>query len=131
MMTKKNTFEFTENTYILGVWFAEGNNYGNMQIWVSKEKSKEDWVTEIRFRYYQDGNIFDSDDKRSGMVFRFEETSEDAVIKKTRETFKLITMPPSCPFKDFHDELLIQGDVNKLIEKAKDSKWLHMRKKYS
>lgn len=117
--------EFTEGSYIVGLWFAscpKTNDNWMCCVQRSSENPNRYYGT-YRFRYNKDDKIFDSDDEKSWQSFqsKFDET-EEAVIKSINDIHDVIGL--KYPEKDF---LLIQGGVEKFLEKARTVPWMNMK----
>lgn len=117
--------DITEDTYILGVWYFEHKNIGNLMITVSKN-GKGKWCAEIRVRSYVDDKVFGSDDRK--MWYKREwgaGTSKEDVLKSVETLLDLYEKVHKPEIRDF---ALVEGDAERMAEVLATKEWASMKK---
>jgi hypothetical protein len=120
---KVMTIEFTDKSYILGLWYTETED-GLINYLTAFWKEGDEWKGVNRRRIVKGDKIFDSDDEKQWQELnpKREIMNEEEIIKlmdKCEEAAILCGLKP--------DRLLVQGNVDKFFELAKTKHWLHMK----
>lgn len=117
-------FEFTKDSYILGIWFSSNKNNEDWMCAVQKEKDSDTWNGKYRTRIAKDGRIFDHDDEKRWVSFKSKDKTEEEMIRIIDD----LQAAAGLVYPD-KDKLMIQGDINTFMEKITNSgkDWLHMK----
>lgn len=120
--------KFEKDDYVLGIWFCEKHNFGNVVTFVKKDRNADGkWEGKTRFRYFKNQKsekIFNSEDEKSAICFEMLENSEEKAIEKMRFLFDRIR----SDYNDDFEELLIKGGPDRIIDASRKSSWLHMKR---
>jgi len=116
--------EITENEYILGVWFANNPEIGNIMLTVYKKDLIDgEWLLETRFRWYKDNKAFNSNDiKKSSTMMLNKNTSEEEIEVKNDIFLKC------CKAMGFEETYYVpvKGGGKKLVRLLKAQPWAHI-----
>lgn len=135
-------FELNKDDYLLGMWFMEKHDFGNVKFLVKKGKEPKSWEIMVIYRYFSEESkdmskrkVFNSGDEKSAWKFGVSGCDEEQALKEMRKIFKDIQNMKGAPeilhqtFKnpDVSEELLIQGDIYKFLEVGKNVPWMHVK----
>ncbi len=109
--------------YCYGFWFIRGKGKDFLAC-VYKKEGVPDWEIVYRFRYYSDGNVWDSQDRKSGYkivilepdVAKLAEIIEESLISYIEFEF--------CSKAEF---VLVDGNGLATVEALKKSSFAHFR----
>jgi hypothetical protein len=107
--------EFTDKDkeYILGFWYAQKNNFGDILLVIRKKSDQ--WYVEYLLRL--------DDAPRRSKVLAIKETNEEILkIKTDRMISKLFRHP------DFSDYIDVRGDGNSFLFKLAMTNWVRFKK---
>jgi len=110
--------ELDENDYIIGVWFSSCPTTGNnwmLFIKLNKENPKR-YLGAYRIHCLKTGDKFWVDIENTN------DRTEDEMIEQADE----IQRASACVFPEV-DRIIVQGNVKKFLELAKETEWLGIK----
>ena len=119
--------EVKEDTYILGTWFLEQEDVGNLLMTAYKDsKDATIWKSELRVRSYVDNRTFGSEDIKKSYDRDWKDgTTEQAVIADCEHLMSLYQKAYKTCAYDFVE---IRGDGDKMTEALSKCSWANMKK---
>lgn len=123
--------EFTEDDYILGIWFTYSKGLCNHMSLIKRGDKKNSWEGFCRIRFYnQEGrnDPFSDNDRKTFFEIRTDNMTEKQMIKKMNEVFDSFEKCPTIINPFIQDHVIVCGTLTDLIEKCKDKPWFHMKK---
>ena len=108
--------DFHPNDYVLGVWFAQKFNSGDVIICVKKKP--QGWQIEYLIRVIEDGKITSKTNRR--LMLSPIETEDET---KSRIDKVFLTLKRMYP--DFGQYVDIRGDYHALLFKLAMTDWVH------
>lgn len=75
------SFEFRKGKYLSRIWYGERpGDPMNVTFTLWRDLPDGCWNLEVRYRYYSDKRVFDSEDKRSEYGFSIEQGPTEAEV---------------------------------------------------
>lgn len=113
--------ELLDSDFILGFWFAEKTNYGNV-IFTARRKVENDFYDgELRIRYYKQDQAIDSDDKKTFFQLNDLGNNEEEVLLKINEIMSFVKLE----FPDKWRFISVKGNFEKMMELFKKTDWMN------
>lgn len=130
------TLQLQDNDYILGIWFSESKNFGNIMVIMKKGDNDKTWEGHVRIRYYssKSSDPFNGEDEKSFYGISFKDAIESEMIEKIEEFIKNFTCNDlfgelkSLDHPFISDRVIVQGNLDIMMDKVKDKDWFHLKK---
>lgn len=130
------TIQLQDNDYILGIWFSESKNFGNIMVIMKKGDHDKTWEGQVRIRYYsgKSSDPFDGEDGKSFYNFSYKNSTESETIEKIEEFIKDFTLNDSfgalksLEYPFISDRVIVQGNLDIMMDKVKNKDWFHLKK---
>ena len=119
------TIQLDDKSYIVGMWFSSDPVTNNdwLACVVRDPENPNRFIGWSRFRYIRDEKIFDSEDKKSWTNFS---SAEGATENQMIAYLGIMQRGIEAGYPDM-DQILVKGDLKKLIGLAKDKPWMNMK----
>ena len=115
----------TEDSYILGILYAEDKDGNNFMLTVIRHKDNlTEWEGEYRYRYRVDNKVFDSKDIKRIYRFKIKDKTEEQVEDMLKELLEYVKIK----FTKFSEYVPIKGDTHKFAFIGAQQDWLHIKK---
>jgi hypothetical protein len=135
-MAEKPTIDEVQKNadWFYGIWFSVHSSH-SFDFMAQMLRSMGKWRLVYRFRYYNSGDPFDSDDEKSWYMLSAEDDSDESKQKMICTTDQMMSeiQHPPAGMEAFEpcDFLLLDAPTNsdELIKKFEeaDRPWLHMK----
>ncbi len=119
------TIQLDEESYIVGMWFSSDPFTNNdwLACVLRDTENPNRFIGWSRFRYTRDAKIFDSEDKKSWTNFS---SAEGATENQMIGYLGIMQRGIQEGYPDM-DEIIVKGDLKKLMELGKDKPWMNIK----
>ena len=116
--------DFTKMEYVLAFWFASGKE-GDWLCFVFRDQGQTDWTLKYRFRYYVDGEAFDSADRKGWYEAKADpsKTTEAELLANIDMIAKLTAQR----FGGGLDRVIVRGEPAKAMRLLTERPWAHLK----
>ncbi len=121
----KTMIEISEGDYILGFWFASNEKGDDWMAVVTKPKNSKLFQGSYRYRCRVD-DVMDHTTKDRKIWTNFRSTDENETEESVMNMMHKIQMEIKKNYPQI-DIMLVKGDLEMMMEKAKDHDWMNVQ----